>query len=539
MSAPGAGLRAAAAAGASLVRVEGVKFVVDPAACLVAGQDIFPMVDPEPVLAIACPEDPKAVARLVAAARANGWLLAPRGAGLSYTGAYTSLEPARTIVVSVERLNRVREINALDGYVLVETGCTWAELDAALAPLGLSAAFAGPVSGRLATVGGSLSMNGAFWGSGRSGAAADTALGLEVVTGAGEIVRTGSYGASGCNAFTRHFGPDLLGLFLGDCGSFGIKTAAALRLVPALPADSLAFSASDPARVFRFLAELGASGLSTHTMALDASLAKERLAGASVAEAAGQLRALARAEGSAGGKLRDLAALARAGAGARLPSAARGLDVHVGIEAADDAANGDGLAARAAKVSALAARHGLDVADATIGKAMLRQKFAPVTGLAGAKGERWVPVHGLLPHSRAAEAFAAVHAALDQEADALAAKGIKVRNLIASVGPGALVVEPMFLWKDRLPLLVQETLRQQTGREPAQAAGQPDATALVRQLRARIVGIFDAHGASHFQLGSAYPWRQRLDPAAAALFEGIRAMLDPDRVFIAPLFAGA
>ena len=56
------------------------------------------------------------------------------------------------------------------------------------------------------------------------------------------LARTGALAQPGGEGFWRHHGPDLTGLFLGDCGAFGIKTELALRLVPERPAAFASFA---------------------------------------------------------------------------------------------------------------------------------------------------------------------------------------------------------------------------------------------------------------------------------------------------------
>jgi FAD/FMN-containing dehydrogenase len=116
-------------------------------------------------------------------------------------------------------------------YVVVQVGVTWAKLNEALLARGLRTPFYGPFSGLAATVGGSLSQNSVTWGTGVFGVSGETPLGVEVVIGTGEVIRTGSWGAAGGVPFLRSYGPDLTGLFMGDCGARGVKTAVALRLM--------------------------------------------------------------------------------------------------------------------------------------------------------------------------------------------------------------------------------------------------------------------------------------------------------------------
>lgn len=142
-------------------------------------------------------------AQLVAIARvsaAHGIALAPRGGGVSYTGGYVPTRSA-TIVLDLSRLNQIREINLPDLYVTVDAACTWQQLDATLKVHGMRPAMKGPISGTHATIGGVASQN---------------------------------TGSASMAPFSRCYGPDLTGLFLGDTGTFGIKTRTSLlRLVPA------------------------------------------------------------------------------------------------------------------------------------------------------------------------------------------------------------------------------------------------------------------------------------------------------------------
>ena len=66
-------------------------------------------------------------------------------------------------------------------------------------------------------------------------------LGLEVVLAGGRTIRTGSWAHRSGTPFTRYYGPDLTGLFLADTGAMGVKTRAALKLIP-LPLSNQAVS---------------------------------------------------------------------------------------------------------------------------------------------------------------------------------------------------------------------------------------------------------------------------------------------------------
>ncbi len=199
------------------------RFIEDRDILSLAGQDIFYRGDP--FLAVVRPGGAEDIRRLVDIVRANKLHLVPRGGGASYTAGYLSSRPDRAVQVDLRGMNAIREINARDLYAIVEPGVTWQALDEALAPLDLEIPFRGPVSGRVATIGGAIAQNAIFYGTGRHGTAADSVIGIEAVTGTGAILRTGSFGVETARPFLRHFGPDLTGLFTADAGVMGIKTA--------------------------------------------------------------------------------------------------------------------------------------------------------------------------------------------------------------------------------------------------------------------------------------------------------------------------
>ena len=486
------------------------------------GQDIFST--GTPVVAIARPASAAHVQALVAVARAHRLALVPRGAGMSYTRATLAPVPSRTIVLDMREMAAIRDVNARDMYVLVEPGCTWAALEERLAVEGLELPYRGPVSGRLATVGGGVSQNAIFYGSGLFGTAADSVIGIEVVTGTGELVRTGSFGVPSATPFLRHFGPDLTGLFTSDSGVMGVKTAIALRLrrKPAVR-DAISFVTADITRLLAFFEEIGRLGIASQMTAMDVRLQAERVQQTGWRQRVKYVRTLISGNGSVSERLGEGAAMVRASL-ATLPG--RGMAAHVFLEG-EDAAK---CARDAETVKAIAAKLELAPGNPAVALAMLRTPFGPVTGLAGGPGERWVPLHFILPHSRALDGMHALQDVLVEYAEPIAAHGIKVRHLLASLGAGAMTLEPMFLWKDRLTDLAQATLVEQGGMLHADTPPRPDAAQAVSALRDAITKRLDDIGALHTQLGRCYPYQPRLLPATAALFRTIHDALDPDAI---------
>jgi D-lactate dehydrogenase (cytochrome) len=182
------------------------------------------------------PENTEQLAQAIKIAARGKVKLNPRGGGMSYTKGYIPTTD-KTGIVDFTRMDKVLEINAADMYVTVQAGCTWKTLYEALKPLGLRTPFWGPLSGISSTIGGGLSQNNAFFGSGTYGPSTDSVTSLTVVLADGTIVKTGTAASPQGKPFWRQYGPDLTGLFLSDAGSLAYKAEATLRLIPTPQAE--------------------------------------------------------------------------------------------------------------------------------------------------------------------------------------------------------------------------------------------------------------------------------------------------------------
>ncbi len=175
-----------------------------------------------------CVVRPGTVAELAEAVKlcaAAGAPLVPQGGNTSMVGGATPDEGGRQIVVSLARLNRVRDIDPLDMTMTAEAGVVLkAAQDAAAAagclfPLSLGAEGT-------ATVGGVLSTNAGGNTTVRYGNARELMLGLEVVLPDGQVW-------NGLRRLRKdNTGYALRHLFVGAEGTLGFITAAVLRLFP-------------------------------------------------------------------------------------------------------------------------------------------------------------------------------------------------------------------------------------------------------------------------------------------------------------------
>jgi len=144
---------------AKLAAIVGDQYVItDEAERRVYSNDIFFWDDSATADVVVQPGSPEEVGQLVKAAAELGLSISTRGGGMSYTKGYV---PAETgcMLVDLRRLNRIREINVTDRYVVVDAGCTWISIADELKEQGLKLDFPAPFSGIYSTVGGAMSQN--------------------------------------------------------------------------------------------------------------------------------------------------------------------------------------------------------------------------------------------------------------------------------------------------------------------------------------------------------------------------------------------
>jgi FAD/FMN-containing dehydrogenase len=466
----------------------------------------------------ACVVQPQSVEQLAAAVRIAtdaGLAVVPRGGGSSYTAGYAPPREA-CVLVDTRGLARVVEIDTTDMYVTVEAGCTWQALLAALEPHGVRTPFWGPLSGATATVGGSMSQNAILWGSARYGVSAESVLGLEVVLADGSVLRTGTR-----RPFFRHYGPDLCGLFLGDAGALGIKARATLKLIRRPEwVETASFGFATHAQMAAAMTDVAREGLVSECFAMDPVLAAQRMKRAGLAQDLKAVRGVIASAHGLGAGLREAARVALAGRGF-LDDAP--YSMHVGTEGRTKSSVADALDA----VRGIAARHAGREVENTIPKVLRGQPFVPMSSAIGPAGERWLPVHALVPLSDATAAWDALCALLDARRADLERHGVQVGVLSAIVGASAFVLEPVFYWPAPRTLYYERTLAESTLRGFEAFAPNPGGEALVFELRDELTRMFVTRGAAHLQIGRTYRYREGLQGAAWRLLEAVKDAADP------------
>ena len=484
--------------------------ITDPAECDFYAQDVFSK-GPAP-LAVFRPTSVEMLAAGIGTATAKGIAIIPRGGGMSYTSGYVAPN-AGALIVDTGALNQIIEINAEDMTVTVEAGCTWAKLYEALKPMGLRAFAWGTLSGIHATVGGGMSQNGLFWGA-NNGPVADGAISFDVVLADGSIVNTGS-------RFFRSFGPDITGLFAGDCGALGIKVRVTLKLVQEAAAFAYgSYAFDDYPAYFAGMSAIARSGLAAQNFGFDPYLQSQRMKRDSLGADAKSLLNMMKAQGSAWKAIKE---------GAKVVAAGRSFledvpfSLHVIVEGRSQAA----VDADLATINALVADAGGKAIENTIPKILRANPFPPVNSMVGPEGERWVPVHGFLPHSRLVAAWEGVQALFAANAEEMAREGVAAGAMLAAVSRSTCLVEPVFFWPDALEELHVRSLEPSHLAKLKRLPANPAARALVDRLRGEVIGVFQALGAAHLQVARSYPFKASHHPAAWAVLEAVKHSVDP------------
>lgn len=170
----------------------------------------------------------------------HGVPVVARGAGTGLSGGATPVKSG--VVVGTARMRAILEIDSEDRFARVQAGVVNADLSLACAPHGLYYA-PDPSSQRACTLGGNVAENSGGPHCFRHGTTTRHVLGLVIVTADGEVLDLSA-------PLVDPIGYDLVGMFVGSEGMFGIATEVTVRLlpIPAVVETALAiFRDLDPA----------------------------------------------------------------------------------------------------------------------------------------------------------------------------------------------------------------------------------------------------------------------------------------------------
>ena len=176
-----------------------------------------------PADAVVLPADTSQVAKVVTACLEHRVPFVPRGGGTGYTGGAVPLHGG--VVISLERMNRIVEIDEANLIAIVEPNVITGDLQAAVEQVGL---FYPPDPASLHTcvIGGNVAECAGGPRAFKYGTTKQYVLGLEAVLPTGEVIETGG------KVVKNVVGYDLTHLLVGSEGTLAVITKIVLRLVP-------------------------------------------------------------------------------------------------------------------------------------------------------------------------------------------------------------------------------------------------------------------------------------------------------------------
>ena len=186
-------------------------------------------------LAVVMPETTEQVSQVMALADAYDIVVVPQGGNTGFMGGATPDDAGNSILLSLGRMNRIREIDATNMSMTVEAGCVLqtlhdtTEKQGLYFPLNLAAKGSCTIGGNLGTNAGGLNVV-------RYGTTRELTLGVEVVLMGGRVLNL----LGGLRK--DNTGYDLRHLFVGSEGTLGVITAATMKLFPQPVARATSFA---------------------------------------------------------------------------------------------------------------------------------------------------------------------------------------------------------------------------------------------------------------------------------------------------------
>jgi hypothetical protein len=183
--------------------------------------------------------------------------------------------------------------------------------------------------------------------------------------------------------------------------------------------------------------------------------------------------------------------------------------------------------ARLKEVQKIVRRHkGRKIAP-TVPKLMQARPFGPLGGIVGPNGERWAPVHVLVPLSKATAVTAEIEDILKSRSTLMEDHAIQAGILFSTISTSTTLIEVMLFWPDSLGPLHDDALGAKFASRLTRHPQDLDTRAVVDQLRQDLLDCFARHDSAHLQIGRTYPWAKTSDPVGLKLIRQVLRSTDP------------
>jgi FAD/FMN-containing dehydrogenase len=271
------------------------------------------------------------------------------------------------------------------------------------------------------------------------------------------------------------------------------------------------------------MSEIARAELASESFAFDPFLQAQRMKRDTLAKDARQLGNMLKSQARTGGILKALKE------GAKVAMAGRSfLDgVPFSLHCIAEGRHQPGVDADMQRIGAIVREHGGEAVENSIPKILRANPFPPPNSMLGPDGERWVPVHGFLPHSRLVEGWERIQQLWADNAGEMARLGVETGALIVATGRTSCLIEPVFFWPGAHNPLHRHAVEADHLAKLTTRPDDPEATALVERLKGEVIAVFRDLGAIHLQIARTYPLKASHDPQGWDLLAALKRQVDP------------
>jgi len=323
--------------------------------------------------------------------------------------------------------------------------------------------------------------------------------------------------------FFRNYGPDITGIFSGDAGALGVKASITLRLIK-LPSHTLtcSFGFKTYDSMSQAMAAVAREESASSNWGLDPKLQQGQLGKVTFMDS---IKAAYEVLKTARNPLEAIVQLMKmALAGKRFLT---GFDYssHFVVEGHSTAE----VKSKLAQTRKAANSFGTEIAN-TIPTVMGAMPFMPLYPILGPNGERWVPMHGLLPFSKMQKMYNRIQDLYLEKKEAMTKHSVEAGTMFMTYSTHSFLYEVALYWKDDRSIYHKTYLDQDyLDMLPIHDAN-PEGRALIAELKTRVQEIYSDLGAVHFQVGKSYPYQNGRQAEAAMALQDIKKSLDPNNI---------